>query len=52
MKTQNTKQALDFRKNSITELTDAQTFSINGGTGIICSNCMTISVKSISIINE
>jgi len=49
MKTQNNKQNLDFRKKSIVELTDAETFSVNGGTGIICSNCMTISVRSITV---
>lgn len=47
MKTQNKK--LQFSKKSITELTDAETFSINGGTGFVCSNCMTISEKSITI---
>jgi len=52
MKTQNKTQALDFRKKSIVELTDAETFSVNGGTGIVCSNCMTISDKSITIINK
>ncbi|WP_156133145.1 hypothetical protein [Lacinutrix sp. Hel_I_90] len=49
MKTQ-TKQTLDFTKKSITELTVTEAASINGGTGFICSNCMTISEKSITII--
>ncbi|RLJ63314.1 hypothetical protein CLV86_1851 [Lacinutrix venerupis] len=47
MKTQNTK--LVFKKNAITELTDAEIHSVNGGTGIVCSNCMTISEKSITV---
>lgn len=41
MKTQNTKQTLDFRTKSIVELTDFETASVNGGTGFICSNCLT-----------
>jgi hypothetical protein len=42
MKTQNTKQVLDFTKKSIIELTDVESASVNGGTGYVCSNCMTV----------
>ena len=42
MKTQDTK--LVFKKNVITELTDAEIHSVNGGTGFVCSNCMTITI--------
>ncbi|WP_299250565.1 class I lanthipeptide [uncultured Lacinutrix sp.] len=42
MKTQNTK--LVFKKNVITELTDQETYAVNGGTGFVCSNCMTITI--------
>lgn len=50
MKTQNVKQTLDFRKKSITELTTLETLNINGGTGYVCSNCMTITETFTSII--
>lgn len=38
----NTKRKLDFKKNAIVELTELETSSIIGGTGFICSNCLTI----------
>lgn len=47
MKTQ-TKQTLDFTKKSITELSDVETVAINGGTGYVCSNCMTITQTIIT----
>jgi hypothetical protein len=47
MKTK-TKQTLDFTKKSITELTVTEAASVNGGTGYVCSNCMTITQTIIT----
>ncbi|RLJ63316.1 hypothetical protein CLV86_1853 [Lacinutrix venerupis] len=44
MKTQDNKLKLDFRKKSITELTDQETYAVNGGTSFLCSNCMTVTI--------
>ncbi|WP_299383049.1 class I lanthipeptide [uncultured Lacinutrix sp.] len=44
MKTQNNKLKLDFRKKSIIELTDQETYAVKGGTSFLCSNCMTVTI--------
>lgn len=51
IKTQEKHLALDFRKNSIIELTDKETFSVNGGTGYVCSNCIT-SIRSFVSLEQ
>ncbi len=51
MKTQKKTSQLIFDKKSITELTDKDVFQVIGGTGYVCSNCVTHTVN-ISLIKE
>lgn len=51
MKVKNQASQLTFDKKSVTELTDRDVFQVIGGTGYVCSNCVTHTV-TISLIKE
>lgn len=47
MKTQNVSQSLDFRKNSVVELSDKQLQEIEGGSSRVCSFISGVLVDAI-----